>query len=88
MKESDITAFLLGHVRNQNYYFGDWPIDWSYHDDEHKYNIHNYNHSSYIIYYVKTEAAASRIHNKSGQYTEREALEIMAKHWKENEHRS
>ena len=83
--EADITAFLLIHERIERRYDGTELLDdWSYVYDPYVYDVVNLTEST-ISFRVKWSSRDPiEIDKKDGCYTEQEALEIMAKHWKEN----
>ena len=71
----------------------EWSIDWEYQSNSagisHGYTVDNHYHKCSIIskYTISGHefTELNKIDKKDGQYTEREALEIIVTHWKENE---
>ena len=91
IKDSDITAFLLIFEKHM------FPAgDCEYISSDEYYTIVNgYNgvrrssiSKSVPDHEWQDEWIPREIHNKQDYYTEREALEIIVKHWLKNEHRS
>ena len=88
MKESDITAFLLIYRRIEHAYIDRNLDDWCYYGDANRYKVTNfYGWSNETREKLNSSIMFDEalIDKRNGLYTEREALEIIVKHWLENE---
>ena len=84
--EADITAFFLIYTKQRHQYVKSSDV-WVYECKQNNYRYIVDNFHEYRIYRIikVVDGESTHIHSKADSYKERDALEIIVSHWKENE---